>query len=1745
MYCTNCHREWKPRTKFCVLCGRELIERSIEERQLELQHVAWLIDEITRWDRYSVGPTLRQQLTQQYIARHEILKSALTPECESEEVVPVAAAEVEPAPPVQSHPSQVEAAPETEAEPEPESAEAPDTDLDEDDETEPNPLFTQPTPTADDRVVAAASTWNRIWKPFLSESVGWFIGGFLILAGTLSLVGNAWGSLSDDARALTVFGFAGGWTLAFVTWARFLLRREHTKGAGVVLERIAAIIAPLATVAVGPVRQSPLLFWPVVVGWSLVAAWLARAATRRVDERATLPTALAIGLATVMMGAAPLLDPLGANAIWFSLVPVVLCAFALSGGPRETPQATWFVGGAMLYATALFVIRVDVAMRAAGIAPSAATYAPMIALLASCALWLRPQTGRAADVWSVAVVSAQAVLLVPAFIGQAPAFVIAALVAAWTSGRLALERVSKQSARWVVPAYVFAYLAFQHVDQLVPGYVTELFNALKHQLGYDTRPMPASYVSVYAAIFVVVIGVFAAIRFAREQASRHAEADMLLWCTAVASVVFGGMAVMSLGSDPRPAIVAAPLLMTLGLTLGFGLNRRELTVSGSLLAVATGVSYGWWLHSPWPLGVVALGLAGLSIFATQHHRNALSYSALALALGAMLASWVGPPSFGQPIAMALASVAALLVARNLDDRTLLSLAWSFPLMLVARSAEWLAPHDAPLVLALAALVGAFASRAANRFETLWVPSSLAALLAVVWGLSIDAGPLLGGLEVPIAAAALLVGAVLERRRADAMAFEALGLLTVVLALVPPLDGFTAAFAWLTPQMSTAACLAVALGCSVQSVRAGRKWQSVLLASLVSALSMLNVIAAVGVFSSGAAGNVAMMMRVGVGLVLLASTPALLASVTVPIAGLFFAMATGQKVDALLAVATGLSAVALAEELDFSWKYLLNRSRVAWAASLSAACILPLVIEHGTAPVMAFTLALPLVWVRATRSTVLSGLALLFTGALASQLDHGFLFVPPIAALVLSRLTAFAPVRDLLKRTEPTLGVSFLLGALATAFASIALASFKDLGPELAMTWVVALLLMRDNALPARLFAAAVALLAVPVAWPAAALVLAAIAFALHHGEGRAAKLFGADSNSYGVISAVAGSVMLASAAVLNHGGAVDIAVLSVAVLSAAVLLDWAPAVAVAIAVLGLNLHDLVHLGLDGGHLGHGPILTPFAMPVALIAAVLAAALRVTSLGAPFESAWARLSRRGQPQLATPVWVGALIIALASLATSSPAWLLVIPLLLLTPSPTEAGIALTLGAVMVVLSVPHEIAGLTFALSGAVMAWSAVYFEKHFPVLRVWHHAGWVLSLVALAFCVDLHSQHLAEVWALMALTMWAVAKRSPKLEFIGFSGTLAAAHAVMAHVGVALSTGAPAELILPWFSLASVLVAAWPVARASSNQRRVFGLLASGLSLIELAAALMTIDSPHPREAIVGFIAAGLGACLLAYRAWQEDDAIAALLGQIAVIGGVVIVNHVGLGHAIGSTETWACIVFGMVLSELATRSDDQVASALRAGAFFWPMVGLAALVGQPAQFISLVLMALAAHFAIMARSEAVRGRAAIAAAVAFNAAMVFGYQASGWDGPQYLAIPFGVSMLTLVWVFKESLDVRTAARLRAIAIAIIYGAAAWSPLTFDASWALWLCVLICVIGVAAGIVLRIRSYVFLGTAFLVTSVVANLVRYGIRDPRAGAIFLSGLGLLVVGFMVLVTTRRAELLARYRSVQQLLARWEG
>ena len=60
--------------------------------------------------------------------------------------------------------------------------------------------------------------------------------------------------------------------------------------------------------------------------------------------------------------------------------------------------------------------------------------------------------------------------------------------------------------------------------------------------------------------------------------------------------------------------------------------------------------------------------------------------------------------------------------------------------------------------------------------------------------------------------------------------------------------------------------------------------------------------------------------------------------------------------------------------------------------------------------------------------------------------------------------------------------------------------------------------------------------------------------------------------------------------------------------------------------------------------------------------------------------------------------------------------------------------------------------------------------------------------------------------------------------------------------------------------------------------------------------------------------------------------------------------------------------------------------------------------------------------------------------------------------------------------------------------VALIYGAASLRPLTFGSTTALFVCVGVCVLGVGLGVALKVRSYVYLGTTFLVTAVLAGIL---------------------------------------------------
>lgn len=77
----------------------------------------------------------------------------------------------------------------------------------------PNPL---------ERALHALSGWPRLIAPFLAQNIGWFIGGFCFITGALFLIANTRGF----SNALVVFASLTGAT-AFLLWTGYRLRRQR------------------------------------------------------------------------------------------------------------------------------------------------------------------------------------------------------------------------------------------------------------------------------------------------------------------------------------------------------------------------------------------------------------------------------------------------------------------------------------------------------------------------------------------------------------------------------------------------------------------------------------------------------------------------------------------------------------------------------------------------------------------------------------------------------------------------------------------------------------------------------------------------------------------------------------------------------------------------------------------------------------------------------------------------------------------------------------------------------------------------------------------------------------------------------------------------------------------------------------------------------------------------------------------------------------------------------------------------------------------------------------------------------------------------------------------------------------------------------------------------------------------------------------------------------------------------------
>jgi hypothetical protein len=1806
MYCPQCRQE-RLGGRFCNLCGSPMAVRAREVLEAELEHVHFLLDELKRWDASEVPVPARRYISDRYERQVRVLLSVL-----AEGPSPVAAqVPAAPAPaPVQDAVAVEPVAPVEE--PAVFAVEAPAAGVEEPAvsvqveavearnphpvplpegegmlaQVTTEPIFDVPPPPQSiaARIVEETSTWDRIWRPFLYESIGWFVGAFLILAGTLYFVFESWAGMTSLSRSLVVFGMTAFYSVGFSSWGAFLARRPALQNAGRILGLIGSAVAPLAGLALGPMGGmfslgeelgltgvQPVLLVPLLLGWSALAAVMVRRPAEALDSASRPLIQTGIVAATLMMGLAPLAANLGGAALWLNVVPCALF-FLLSRQATPEPRhgaAFAFVLAAPLFLLALFAIRLHMALVAADVPPSLGAYAPFLSfILATCLAFRQRSEEQAAEPLSVVVAALQVGCLALS-VGAPPAFFFSAAVFTWTMYRLSLGALSRLP--WLYPAYFGAYLAYASSGQLVPGYLKLLIESLKARLGYPpSAPLPFQFGALTALPFVLAGLVLVSRLLARSERSGGAResgiAEVLLRSTAVAGVLFVLLA--HAGPDYRPVLWSALALSAVCVFSGLWFERVYLSFAGALvmlaLPVAAQVLYGEAVASVL-CGVPAMAFALLASVCSRSTRLIFSGTVAVLTLAGLLFGFIAGPSLTPVVGIALSGAAALLVVWTLADPRLIALA----AFVVAAAVPKLGAVVAPMArhtfegvtptMAGVAVVLAVLGERGGRLRLLGVPGMFYAFTAVLLATGLET-PTLGLILLSSAAALAITSRTFRWVRPFAVIIAGL-------ALLPPWRGLFVPWAWMTPELSMGLIILWALGASLAAVRWGRS-PSTLTAGIVALLA-----AAVPVLTANTLDSSTGLL-LGAAAAALLTARALPPSVSVLMASLYAGLGLAEHPEARLGLAFFLGLIALLESWRSAKDVLAGGRRFAFAATVCSVIVLATVLpaweERPVELLLAAALVLPLMWLRATRLPFFAAFGTLLAAATLIVAGENTPYAPllPLFALLVVRAVEHLPaVRSWLlgSTAEPKLvrelsewlqGSLFLVGlGLLTAEAGWLALSLL----------AVAFVLLPGRRPSLRLGMATLLLAFAPEARPAAAGLLLALGVFGYHRPALLAGFFRCEPDTWLRPVVTLGALFLTGVSAVAAPTPAAIAGVAGALFLAAFLLSAPWLIAGAILALAAT-----SLGEAGTYLflETRPLAAITFAGVALAAALVSAVCQVGRVQRALTAAAEKVLPSLGSTWSEPFWAGGVLtlgslltyfllereVATLPLVVAAPAGLAAL-VLMAAREEWMAYVATALLGAVLVATVSEDWRPVVIGGVGLVLCVVGVVLDsREVRVGRALHHSGWMLSLLALAGLDSVRHVATPLSFALATGAAWAAVYRERQREWVGWLASLISAHVLVLFLGAAFSTGRGKEFILPHLGAASALLAAVAFTIAGRKVRRGVGHLFASLALLEVLTSLVLVEGSRGalREALVA--GAGLTVLLvvLVRRAVTEQDELSAYYAQACVALGYLGARLLGMGvDGLGAADSLVALMGGAFFSGLYVfvQRESSGLPALRrpalVGAFLFPLAGLLTAPWSEPAYAAALLVGHAAHFAALALHPSRRGLASLASVAAFNAALFVVWAGAGVGEPQFFIIPAGLSLLVLLRVFRGSLAPETSARLRAGAVTIIYVAGAWKPLMFSDAGGMMLCVLVCLVGVMAGIALRIRSYVYLGTAFLVTCIAANLVRFGMRDHRVGAAFLSLLGLLVVGFMVLLSAHREKLLGRYARVRSLLSTWES
>ncbi len=323
-----------------------------------------------------------------------------------------------------------------------------------------------------------------------------------------------------------------------------------------------------------------------------------------------------------------------------------------------------------------------------------------------------------------------------------------------------------------------------------------------------------------------------------------------------------------------------------------------------------------------------------------------------------------------------------------------------------------------------------------------------------------------------------------------------------------------------------------------------------------------------------------------------------------------------------------------------------------------------------------------------------------------------------------------------------------------------------------------------------------------------------------------------------------------------------------------------------------------------------------------------------------------------------------------------------------------------------------------------------------------------------------------------------------------------------------------------------------------------------GLHGYALVAHLVGWGSPPwwfgvPADPLAASAALLMLAGLTLARAWRSPGepnrvyATALLLGLLTVYGRLLALGLTPF--AVGDTITLIAMGYAAFLLHQFTGSPPLYRLAL-----WLPLLALATVPWQLASVWTGGTL-LAAAVLYLSLASALRNPWPLYLGVlALNAAIYL--WAPRWAERyglwQFYIVPAAVSVLALLHLHRQELRPSLLNGARLAALSALYAGAGLDVFLRPELSVFVLALGLALLGIVAGVALRIRAFLYAGVAFLMLNIAGQLIRFYPEQALSRALILLGLGTVITVGMVLFSLRREAILQRVRIMRTDLAAWE-